>query len=230
MQNKTVEAFYDELSGRYTELIKKCVPRYNEMFANLFHYIPDKLHPETILDLGCGTGNLVEAALKHFPKSTIHALDISADILNECKSRFVGVDNVQYHQQDFNQINFPPQSFDLIISTISIHHIKDNEKSILYKKIFELLKPGGCFVFADQTRGSNLEIYEKHIQRWKEEAFKLGSSEENWQLWMQHQDAHDYHAPVAWHLKQLEGCGFIENDVIWKNLLWAVLFAKKPSL
>lgn len=226
---QSVESFYDQLSLRYTDLISRCVPRYHEMFYNLFHYLPGDLKLAKILDLGCGTGNLTEAALQHFPDAQIHALDLSVDILNECRLRFKDNDNISYHQQDFNQLDFPTESFDLIISSIAIHHIVDDQKAELYKKVFRMLKPGGVFVFADQTRGITEEIYQKHISRWKEEALKLGSTEADWQMWMAHQDAHDHHTPVIWHLKQLEIAGFTTVDVIWKNIMWAILWAQKTT-
>ena len=116
---QSVEDFYDQLSSRYTELISKCVPRYDELFFNLFYYLPDDLQPKQILDLGCGTGNLTEAALKHFPDADIHALDLSAEILNERRIRFKDKANIHYHQQDFSNLDFPDESFDLIISSIA---------------------------------------------------------------------------------------------------------------
>jgi len=224
---QSVEAFYDQLSSRYTELISRCVPRYEEIFFNVFYYLPEDLRSKQILDLGCGTGNLTAAALQHFPDADIYALDLSAEILNECRTRFAANPNIYYHQQDFSNLNFEDESFDLIISSIAIHHIVDEEKAKLYHKLRQMLKPGGVFVFADQTRGINEEIYQKHITRWKEEALKLGSTEADWALWMDHQNAHDYHTPVGWHLKQLETAGFSEVDVIWKNIMWAVVWARK---
>ncbi len=224
---QSVEDFYDQLSGRYTELISRCVPRYEEIFYNVFHYLPDNLQPKQILDLGCGTGNLTATALQHFPDADIHALDLSAEILNECRARFKDQVNIHFHQQDFSRLDFEDNSFDLIISSIAIHHIVDEEKAKLYSRLHSLLKRGGVLVFADQTRGINEEIYQKHIARWKVEALKLGSTESDWQLWMAHQEAHDYHAPVTWHLKQLEAAGFNEVDVIWKNIMWAVIWSRK---
>ncbi|WP_460677898.1 class I SAM-dependent methyltransferase [Mucilaginibacter koreensis] len=224
---QSVESFYDELSGRYTEMISRCVPRYEEMFYNLFHYLPHNLQPKQILDLGCGTGNLTAAALHYFSNAEIHALDLSADILEECRQRFAGHTNIYYHQQDFSRLQFAPESFDLVISSIAIHHIPDAEKAELYGQIHNLLKPGGVFTFADQTRGATEEIYQKHIARWQQEAFKLGSTEADWQIWMAHQDAHDYHTPVLWHLQQLQATGFKDVDVIWKNVMWAVISGRK---
>ncbi|MDA9554768.1 class I SAM-dependent methyltransferase [Pelobium sp.] len=225
----SVESFYDQLSSEYTALISKCVPRYDEMFYNLFCYLPQNFNPKRILDLGCGTGNLTAAILHHFPNSEIHVLDISADILKECKERFKHQTNIIYHQQDFSQLNFEDNYFDLVISSIAIHHIQDPEKAKLYQKILQILSPGGIFEFVDQTKGSTEEIYQTHINRWKEEAFKLGSTQENWDMWMQHQNQHDYHTPVLWHLEQLREKGFINIDVIWKNMMWAVIYARKSK-
>lgn len=224
---KTVESFYDELSSQYTDLISKCVPRYAELMYNMFHYIPGDFKPKRILDLGCGTGNLTEQILLHYPEAEIDALDISEDILKESQKRFAAKPNVRYIQADFIHMHLPPGSYDLILSSIAIHHINDPEKVNLYRDIFQALTPNGLFIFADQTRGITEEIYQKHILRWKEEAFKLGSTQENWDMWMEHQDAHDFHTPVNWHIKQLEIAGFKEIDLIWKNIMWAVIWAQK---
>lgn len=225
----SVQAFYDQLSSQYTDLISKCVPRYGELMYNMFHYIPEDCKPKRILDLGCGTGNLTDQILKHYPEAEIDALDISEDILKESQKRFMSQPNVRYIQADFREMHLAPGSYDLILSTIAIHHLQDEDKVNLYRDIFQALTPGGLFIFADQTRGITDEIYHKHIARWKEEAFTLGSTQENWDMWMAHQREHDFHTPVNWHLNQLSIAGFQQIDVIWKNIMWAVIWARKTS-
>lgn len=227
--NISVENFYDQLSSEYTALINKCVPRYEEMLFNLFCYLPKDFKPKKILDLGCGTGNLTAAILNHFPDAEIHALDISADILRECKVRFKDCHNIIFHQQDFSSLNLPENEFDLVISSIAIHHVNDEEKEKLYHQIINLLKPKGIFEFVDQTRGSKEEIYQKYIARWQEEAFKLGSSQENWEMWMEHQNNHDFHSPLIWHLEKLKSVGFKNIDVLWKNIMWATVYSEKQT-
>ncbi len=222
-----VQKFYDQLSSQYSELIIRCVPRYQEMLHTMFNYIPEGFLPKRILDLGCGTGNLTHQILLQFPEAEIDALDLSEDILNESRKRFAGAPNVRYIQADFKGLHLPPGSYDLVMSSIAIHHIQDPDKIKLYSEIYQALSPGGIFIFADQTRGTTDEIYRKNISGWKEEALKLGSTEENWEMWMAHQDAHDYHSPVAWHLDQLEKAGFKEVDLLSKYLMWAVIWAKK---
>ena len=222
-----VEQFYDQLSSQYSELIAKCVPRYRELIYNMFHYIPEDFQPKRILDLGCGTGNLTDQMFKNFPEAEIDALDISEDILNESRKRFSNIPTIRYIQADFKSMHLAPGSYDLIMSSIAIHHIDDPDKIKLYAEVYQALKPGGIFIFADQTRGISDEIYKKNISAWKEEAFKLGSTQENWDMWMEHQDAHDFHTPITWHLEELEKAGFNETDILWKFLLWAVIWARK---
>lgn len=224
-----LEQFYDELSSSYTELISKCVPRYHEMLLNMFRYIPKDFEPKRIIDLGCGTGNLTQQILDHFPDAEINALDLSEEILDESRKRFSSVKNISFIKADFRQMDLEPGSYDLVMSSIAIHHITDPNKIRLYRDVFQALRYNGLFIFADQTRGITDEIYHKNIACWKEEAFKLGSTEENWKMWMEHQDAHDHHSPVGWHLRQLEIAGFEQVDLLSKYLMWGVFWAKKTQ-
>ncbi len=222
-----VQQFYDQLSSEYSELIAKCVPRYPELIHNMFQYLPEDFQPKHILDLGCGTGNLTDQMFKKYPEAQIDALDISEEILNESRKRFSHTPNIRYIQADFKTMHLPPGSYNLVMSSIAIHHIEDPEKIKLYREVFQALAPGGIFIFADQTRGTTDAIYQRNISRWKEEALKLGSTEENWQMWMAHQDAHDFHTPVKWHMEELQKAGFSETDILWKYLMWAVVWARK---
>jgi tRNA (cmo5U34)-methyltransferase len=124
-------------------------------------------------------------------------------------------------------MNLSEVTYDLVMSSIAIHHVEDPFKLKLYKDVFYSLKTNGIFIFADQTRGITDEIYFKNIECWKSEAFKLGSTEENWNMWMAHQDAHDFHSPVVWHLENMKKAGFNEVDLLSKYLMWGVFWAKK---
>ena len=224
---ENVEDFYDQLSSKYSDLIKKCVPRSDELLHTMFLYLEPDFKPLRILDLGCGTGNLTQRILEYFPEAQIDALDLSEDILEESRKRFGNQSNMNYLQADFKNMHLSEKSYDLVMSSIAIHHVQDPFKFNLYKDVFYALKTDGLFIFADQTRGITNEIYFKNIECWKAEALKLGSTEENWNMWMAHQDAHDFHSPVGWHLENLKKAGFNEVDLLSKYLMWGVFWAKK---
>lgn len=222
-----VEEFYDNISNKYTDMLDRAVPKYRKMLWLMLHYIPDNFKPKRILELGSGTGNLTELILEKFPDAEITVVDISEKILEECKARFRSSTSIKYDQSDFKEIDFIPESFDLVLSSIAIHHIEDADKQILFKKIYSYLKPKGIFTYLDQCMGETSEIYQKNMEKWKIEAFKLGSTDDNWKTWMDHQDQHDFHATVRNQIKWLEDSSFKKIDILWRNLLWTVFYSEK---
>lgn len=224
-----VEEFYDNISNEYTDMLDRAVPKYREMLWLMLHYIPANFKPKRILELGSGTGNLTELVLEKFPDAEITVVDISEKILDECKARFQSSNSINYCQYDFKEIEFEIASFDLILSSIAIHHIEDVDKQILFRKINSYLKPKGIFTYLDQCMGETTEIYQKNMKMWKTAAFKLGSTKENWKTWMDHQDEHDFHATVKNQIKWLEESSFKNIDILWRNLLWTVFYSEKKN-
>jgi len=218
--------FYDELSPQYTEAIRRCVPRYEEMLGMLFRYLPSAFAPRRILELGCGTGNLTAMIARAYPKSELVAVDFSGEALAECRRR-LNHPSVSFLQEDFARLHFTRGEFDLVMSSIAIHHLADDDKSRLFQNVFQWLGSGGVFTFADQFRGETDELYQRHIEMWKTHAVENAVSEEEWQMWMEHQRSHDHHASNRAHLGWLERAGFAVADCVWRYALWAVVHAVK---
>ncbi len=227
MAKDKVEDFYNSISTKYTALLDRAIPRYREMLQTMLDYLPKDCKPNRILELGCGTGNLTEHVLNKFPDSELTLVDISEDMLKECKSKFKNKTSLVYYQVDFKDLAFEVNSFDLIISSIAIHHLEDMNKQVLFRKLYSYLKPNGIFTYADQCKGRTKGIYDKHIQSWRTEAFNLGSSEKDWKTWMNHQEKHDYHASAIEQVLWLENAAFRNTDILWRYLLWTVFRAEK---
>lgn len=119
MKKNNVGKFYDEMSTEYSALIQRCVPRYHEMLQMLTDYIPDDLNPKRIFELGCGSGLLSQRILKKIPTAEIHLVDLSGDILEQCKSNLNKPINVKFIQADFKDLKFEKGSYDLIYSSIA---------------------------------------------------------------------------------------------------------------
>lgn len=221
-----VDVFYDSISKSYTEAIRRCVPEYEEMLKSLFIYLEPNFSPKRILELGCGTGNLTQLVQLKFPNSAITAVDISAECINECKSR-IPSSNVEFVKSDFKEIDFPNNHFDLMVSSISIHHLKDSEKEILFKKLYLCQAPNGVLSFCDQFSSESTSIYLKHIERWKSFAIKQGVSADEWEMWMKHQQDHDYHSPLSNHLLWIKNAGYKLVDCTRRHLLWTTIYAEK---
>jgi len=221
----SVQNFYDKINDQYTEYILRCVPRYAEMQWAIMHYIPDTLKPINILEIGCGTGNLTKLILQKYPESTIHLVDISKNMIDSCKNEFKSFDNIKYYCNDFRELDNNIPDCDLVLSSISIHHITDDEKKILFKRVHGKLTLNGAFCYSDQFSSFDDEIYKKNISLWKRESMQKGSNQKEWDMWMKHQDDHDYHAPLGEQSKWLGDAGFKNVECVWRHLLWSVLIS-----
>lgn len=231
----STEDFFNELGDQYDQVIRRCVPQYAEMLESMMDYLPPKLLTRIardqasvpalrILELGSGSGNLSSIILDRFPESKLTVVDSSEKLIAVVKSRF-GKRIHHYQKTLFQDLDFKDNSFDLIISSISIHHLNDDEKLQLFKNSRQWLTPNSPLAFCDQFRGETDAIYQKHLKNWKTSSFELGSNEAEWEAWMEHQEAHDFHSTIRTHFDLLEKAGFQSIDCTRRYLLWTTMIA-----
>jgi len=132
---RSVENFFDTLTDDYTAAIERCFPRYREMLWALLDYLPRDRLFNSILELGCGTGNLSVILKKAFPTASLRLVDVSGESLDVCRSRIAQSENCNFDQRDFRNLAFGRNSFDLVVSSISIHHLDSAEKQTLFCQV-----------------------------------------------------------------------------------------------
>jgi ubiquinone/menaquinone biosynthesis C-methylase UbiE len=98
---------------------------------------------QTVLEIGAGTGRftmLIAPRVRH-----VTAVDISGNMLRQLAAKIEKerLGNIRQIHGDFMKIDFS-ERFDLIVGFSAIEYIKDEEA--LFKKVAELLKPGGRLV------------------------------------------------------------------------------------
>lgn len=223
----TVDQFFDALTEQYTSVIERCFPRYREMLWALLDYLPDDRGEQRILELGSGTGNLSVLLAQRYPEATIQMVDVSADSLAVCRSRLGDDGRFVYRSEDFRRLRRDDGPFDLVASSIAVHHLTAAEKQKLFSELYGLLSPRGIFAYADQLAGATDDLYRRHIENWKAASMDAGSSEQEWQMWMKHQADHDHHDTLSDQLDWLRAAGFDVVDSPWRYLLWTVVQARK---
>ena len=223
----SVGRFFDGLSDDYTSAIERCFPRYREMLWAILNYLPDNLHVDSILELGSGTGNLSVLLAESFPEATIRLVDLSGESIDVCRERLGEDSRFLYEQKDFRELIYQPSTFDLVTSNISLHHLTSAEKRTLFQHCHSWLRPNGLLAFADQFSGGTSDISTRHNENWKRISLEAGSTEEEWKMWMQHQDEHDHHDSLTAQLAWLTDAGFSVVDCPWRYLLWTVIQARK---
>lgn len=117
---------------------------------------------EKILDLGCGRGILLCEAAKHLSNGEAHGIDLwlsedqsgnTMDKAIENADREKVKERVTLHTGDVCSLPFTNGSFDVIISSLCLHNIRDKEgREKALREMIRALKPGGKFVIADIQR------------------------------------------------------------------------------
>ncbi len=168
-----IAEFFDSISDEYAGAIRRCVPRYDEMLYSLLYYLPERVaKPSRIVELGCGTGNLSVAIAKRFPGAELTAVDLSQSSLALHAQRFASENDVRSSEvirlcKDMRELEFGDESFDLIFSTIALHHLTSPEKQQLFQSCYRWLRPQGVLSYSDQFVGDTPELNEKHMSEWK---------------------------------------------------------------
>ncbi|MDO1446018.1 class I SAM-dependent methyltransferase [Rhodocytophaga aerolata] len=119
---------------------------------------------KTILEIGCSGGPLMKELIAN-GYSQVYGMDISEKGISLAKSR--GLNNV--FVMDGTNPDFAPQSFDVIIASDVLEHIKDTKTAL--KNWYTLLKPGGqviVFVPAFNFLWSQHDVINHHFQRYTE--------------------------------------------------------------
>ena len=101
----------------------------------------------TLLDYGCGSGLVSFGFANDVAK--IIGLDNSigmVEVYNEKASK-IGFKNIEAKLHDIDKEHLDENSFDIIVTNMTMHHIKDTESFI--KKLSSSLKEGGQLFIAD---------------------------------------------------------------------------------
>jgi tRNA (cmo5U34)-methyltransferase len=219
--------YFGSMTESYDSLIRRAVPRYDEMTSRLLDYLPPE--PRTILELGCGTGNLSLLLSHKFPGAALTVVDGSPEMVAVTRSRlseagFRPTNDFALVTARFEELALPEDSFDLVVSSISLHHVTD--KANIYRQIRALLRANGRFCFADQMRGESESNHQINWDRWLDFCREPGNcTEEEIESLLDHAAAHDHYVPLSTHMAMLTSAGFVEVDCVWRNWMWGIVTA-----
>jgi tRNA (cmo5U34)-methyltransferase len=219
--------YFGSMTESYDSLIHRAVPRYDEMISRLLDYLP--ADAQRVLELGCGTGNLSLRLAESLPAAALTLVDGSAEMIALVQSRIDESGSrsgrrIAYVESRFEDLDFPARSFDLVVSSISLHHVED--KARLYARIRSLMSIGGRFCFADQIRGEPESNHRLNWERWLDFCRERGHcTPEEIDSLLQHAAAHDHYTTLTEHAALLANADFSEIDCVWRNWMWGIVTA-----
>lgn len=109
---------------------------------------------EQVLDVGCGTGTLaIEVQNRVGRAGRIFGIDPGTQQIARARSKASRRNlPIDFQIGVIEQIAFPDQTFDVVLSTLMMHHLPASLKRQGLAEIVRVLKPGGRLVIADFQR------------------------------------------------------------------------------
>lgn len=99
-----------------------------------------------ILDLGTGTGATARAVLAAQPNAQLVGVDESTDMLAVARRVLPASADLRVGRL---QDPLPAGPFDVVVSALAVHHLDRVGKADLFRRVADVLVPGGRFVLGD---------------------------------------------------------------------------------
>ncbi|TMC47528.1 MAG: class I SAM-dependent methyltransferase [Chloroflexi bacterium] len=112
--------------------------------------IASGIHPgDRLLDVGCGTGYLTRlVADAAAPDGTALGIDPSLQALERAR-RSRRPTNCSFAVGTAEALDATEGAFDVVVSSLAIHHIPEGARSTAFAEMFRVLRPGGRLLVAD---------------------------------------------------------------------------------
>jgi len=127
-------------------------------------------HEASILDLGCGNGELASELAQRGHQGNYLGLDFSENLLEIARTKTAAAPNISFQQADLASSDWSrglqAQHFDFVFAFATMHHIPSREMRLqLLEQVRKLLTPNGRFIHSN-WQFLNSERLRARIQDW----------------------------------------------------------------
>lgn len=112
--------------------------------------------PETVVDIGCGTGKGVRGLQKAYPRARVYAVDLAQQMLESAGANFRWLSKKRLITADMEELPFAPDSFDLVFSSLALPWCNDLGRAL--REMRRVARPGALLLFSSLGPGTLREL------------------------------------------------------------------------
>lgn len=223
-----IDKAFNQTVQYYDDWIRKAIPGYSDLFTiakALIPFAPGEAID--VLDLGAGTGLFSHHVLERHPKGRFVLYDVAGKMLDVARERFRNFpEQFRFVTADYRSLD-NAGSFDLVISSLSIHHLDDREKQELFRQVFGILRQPGIFLNIDLVKGPTPFLEEFYCNDWYEKMRRAGAPDEEIKAGIERRLAYDRDALMDDQLHWLRQAGFNDADCVYRNFKMGLFLGMK---
>lgn len=216
----------------YDSEIRSILPHYDTFHAETINLVLSVLpEPEAWLDTGCGTGTLVERALRLLPTTRFFLADPSVEMMDVAKRKLSGSKRVTFLKPSCTQDITPEGagigSFDVVTAIQSHHYLSKEERARATGACRYLLKEGGIFVTFENVRPLTAKGTKIGKQLWKRHQLDSGREPQTVESHIERFGRVFFPLTVEEHLSLLRMAGFSVVELLWYSCMQAGFYCVK---
>ncbi|MCR5185490.1 MAG: class I SAM-dependent methyltransferase [Clostridia bacterium] len=140
--------WFDKQAPVYDETNTILYSKYGKISCeNIYDFLKDKEY-EKLLDIGCGTGYLINMLAKEYD-AEFTGLDLSPEMINQAKSK--NIKNSTFIEGRSDDLPLKNDTFDVITCSQSFHHYPETDKPM--QEARRVLKQEGLYILSDTGVG-----------------------------------------------------------------------------
>lgn len=223
MNNKVEEmaSFFDARANGYDQHMKDNIQDFKAYYQTLAKPLEGMQASIQILDLGCGTGLEFPYLLEAAPKAMITGMDISEEMMREgARAHEAFKERIQWKSGSYLTEPLGEAAYEIILSSMTMHHFFIHEKRRIYRRIYDAVKPGGKYIEGDYMVSPEVEV--SALAYYFEQSKGLEQAELG-----------KFHLDIPFTVEKqvmlLKSVGFDPVRVIYRTNNNAIVVAKKPN-
>ena len=109
---------------------------------------------QRVLEIGCGTGNLTVRAKKTHPSIDVVGSDPDPLALKRAQRKARRLTGIRFECGYAQRLPYTDGEFDRVLSSMMLHHLDSDAKTVAAAEVFRVLRPGGRLHLVDM--GGNM--------------------------------------------------------------------------